>query len=113
MSTKKVPIHVSENALNRIKSLISTQNPMPGGVRIGVNRKGCSGLSYTLSFVKDPEFMDEQFTIEGVTFCVDPKSMFYVLGMAMDFIDNKMESGFEFTNPNEKGRCGCGKSFHV
>lgn len=113
MSARKVPIQVSEAALERIQSLMRSQDPKPGGVRIGVTRKGCSGLSYNLSFVSAPEFMDERFIIEDVVFCVDPKSMFYVLGMTMDFMDTKMESGFEFTNPNEKGRCGCGKSFHV
>lgn len=113
MSSPKIPIQVSKGAIARIHTLMESQNPKPGGVRIGVNRKGCSGLSYTLSFVSAPEFMDEQFIIEDIVFCVDPKSLFYVLGMTMDFVDTKMESGFEFTNPNEKGRCGCGKSFHV
>ena len=56
---------------------------------------------------------DNYASYTSVDDTVDPKSLFYVLGMTMDFVDTKMESGFEFTNPNEKGRCGCGKSFHV
>ena len=44
---------------------------------------------------------------------VDPKAVMYLLGSEMDYQEGKMESGFSFKNPNEKGRCGCGESFHV
>ena len=50
---------------------------------------------------------------KGVTVIIDPKAVMYLLGTEMDFVEEKMKSGFVFVNPNEKGRCGCGESFHV
>ena len=44
---------------------------------------------------------------------IDPKAIMYIIGTNMDFVEEKMKSGFVFVNPNEKGRCGCGESFNV
>ena len=44
---------------------------------------------------------------------IDPKAIMFLLGTEMDYVEEKLKSGFTFTNPNEKGRCGCGESFHV
>ena len=44
---------------------------------------------------------------------VDQKALMFVVGMEMDYIDNEIKSEFVFNNPNSKGTCGCGESFHV
>jgi len=82
-------------------------------LRIGVKTKGCSGLSYDLSWVEAPELTDEKVTDKGVTVLVDRKASLFLIGTVMDYEVKSMSSGFTFTNPNEKGRCGCGESFHV
>lgn len=82
-------------------------------LRIGVKTKGCSGLSYDLSWVEAPEPTDERVTDKGVTVLVDRKASLFLIGTVMDYEVKSMSSGFSFTNPNEKGRCGCGESFHV
>ena len=50
---------------------------------------------------------------EGVTVLFEPKAVLFILGTEMDYVEEKLETGFVFRNPNEKGRCGCGESFHV
>ena len=82
-------------------------------LRIGVKTKGCSGLSYDLSWVEAPEPTDEKVTDKDVTVLVDRKASLFLIGTIMDYEVKSMSAGFTFTNPNEKGRCGCGESFHV
>lgn len=82
-------------------------------LRIGVKTKGCSGLSYDLTWVERAEKGDETITDRGVTVLVDSKASLFLIGTVMDYEQKAMSAGFTFTNPNEKGRCGCGESFHV
>jgi iron-sulfur cluster assembly protein len=82
-------------------------------LRVGVKTKGCSGLSYDLSWVDAPGPGDETITDNGVTILVDRKASLFLIGTVMDYEWKAMSAGFTFTNPNEKGRCGCGESFHV
>ena len=56
---------------------------------------------------------DEVIEQDGVTVLVDPKATMFLFGTTMDYVEDKLQSGFTFINPNEKGRCGCGASFHV
>jgi len=82
-------------------------------LRIGVSTKGCSGLSYEMSWVEAAGPGDEVVTDKGVTLLVDRKASLFLIGTMMDYEVKELTSGFTFTNPNEKGRCGCGESFHV
>ena len=82
-------------------------------LRIAVKTKGCSGLSYDLTWVDGPQKGDETVADKGVTVLVDSKASLFLIGTVMDYEQKAMSAGFTFTNPNEKGRCGCGESFHV
>jgi iron-sulfur cluster assembly protein len=82
-------------------------------LRIGVNTKGCSGMSYDLSWVEAAGPGDETVADKGVTVLVDRKATLFLIGTTMDYEVKGLSSGFTFTNPNEKGRCGCGESFHI
>src|SRR5712672_2973734 len=95
---------VTPAAAERVKALIESRGKPTAGIRIGVRSKGCSGLSYTLEFADAAQPMDEVVDTNGVKFLIGPE---------MDYAEEKLKSGFVFTNPNEKGRCGCGESFHV
>ena len=85
------------------------------GIRIGVRTTGCSGLAYTL------EYVDEYTAEVGVTnfghqefvLLVDAKSLAYLDGLTMDWVRNGLNEGFDFINPNERDRCGCGESFRI
>ncbi len=82
-------------------------------LRIGVGTKGCSGLSYQMDWVDAPGPGDEVVTDKGVTVLVDRKASLFLIGTVMDYEVKALSAGFTFVNPNEKGRCGCGESFHV
>ena len=82
-------------------------------LRIGVRTKGCSGLSYDMSWTDAPGPGDEAVSDKGVTVLVDRKASLFLIGTVMDYETKGLSAGFTFTNPNEKGRCGCGESFHV
>lgn len=82
-------------------------------LRIGVKTKGCSGMAYDLTFVEAQGPGDERVTDKGITILVDRKASLYLIGTIMDYETKAMSAGFVFVNPNEKGRCGCGESFHV
>ena len=104
---------VSAAAAERAKSLIEGRGKPTAGLRIGVRTKGCSGLSYTLEFADKQEPMDEVVETAGIKLLIDPKASLFLIGTEMDYEEEKLKSGFVFKNPNEKGRCGCGESFHV
>jgi iron-sulfur cluster assembly protein len=82
-------------------------------LRIAVKTKGCSGMSYDLSWVDAAGPGDEVVADKGLTVLVDRKATLFLIGTVMDYEVKQMSAGFTFTNPNEKGRCGCGESFHV
>ena len=83
------------------------------GVRVAVKTSGCSGLAYVLEFVDGADTADQVFESHGVKIYVDPKSLVYLDGTEMDFVKEGLNEGFKFTNPNQKGECGCGESFTI
>ena len=82
-------------------------------LRIDVSTKGCSGMSYRMEWVAEPGPGDEVVTDHGLTVLVDRKASLFLIGTTMDYQVQDLSAGFTFVNPNEKGRCGCGESFHV
>src|SRR5882672_3971575 len=104
---------VSPAAAERVKALIEGRGKPTAGIRIGVRSKGCSGMSYTLEFADSQQPMDEVVDTQGIKLLIDPKASLFLIGTEMDYEEEKLKSGFVFKNPNEKGRCGCGESFHV
>jgi len=82
-------------------------------LRIAVSTKGCSGMSYEMNWVEAATPQDEVVTSRGLTVLVDRKASLFLIGTTMDYKVDKLTAGFTFENPNEKGRCGCGESFHV
>jgi iron-sulfur cluster assembly protein len=106
-------ITVTTSALENLRKLISARENKPQGIRVGITTKGCSGMSYSLEYVDELVEGDEIFDFEDVKIFVDPKASLFLIGTQMDYVKGELESGFKFINPNEKGRCGCGESFHV
>ncbi len=109
----KAPITLTDAAFERVKTLLAERGKPSFGIRISIRTKGCSGLSYSLEYADDKDPLDEMMEIKGVTILIDPKAILFILGTEMDYVEEKMQSGFVFQNPNAKGHCGCGKSFHV
>jgi iron-sulfur cluster assembly protein len=105
-------MQLSDAAAERLRALYA-KGEAGRQLRISVKTKGCSGMSYDLSWVDSPGPGDEVVTDKGVTVLVDRKATLFLIGTVMDYQVKAMSAGFTFTNPNEKGRCGCGESFHV
>lgn len=107
-------ITVTDTAAKQIKKLLAKRGKGVG-IRLGVKTTGCSGLAYTL------EYVDEYVCEIGVTnyaqkdfvVLVDIKSEVYLTGLIVDWVRNGLNEGFEFQNPNERDKCGCGESFRV
>ena len=102
--TETAARHVAAQLANRGRGL---------GIRVGVKTTGCSGMAYVLEFVDHVEVGDQVFEDQGIKIIVDPKSLVYIDGTRMDFVKQGVNEGFEFTNPNARGECGCGESFNV
>mmetsp|Transcript_10681 Transcript_10681/g.27184 ORF Transcript_10681/g.27184 Transcript_10681/m.27184 type:complete len:155 (+) Transcript_10681:48-512(+) len=108
------PLTVTPTAAERLRGLLDSK-PDARGVVVGVRRRGCNGLSYTLNYAEEapPKGHEKVKLNNGVAVYVDPPALFHVVGTVMDYEETQLSSGFIFTNPNEKGRCGCGESFNT
>ncbi|MBF0620298.1 MAG: iron-sulfur cluster assembly accessory protein [Magnetococcales bacterium] len=107
------PISLSEKAAVRVQAMLDNRGTPDAMLRIGVKTSGCSGMSYKLEYADAVEESDKVFKSHDVSVVVDPKSLLYLAGLQVDYIDDPFKSGFKFTNPNEKDSCGCGESFKV
>jgi iron-sulfur cluster assembly protein len=106
-------ITLTDAAASRVKELIARSEEPVLGLRVGVSTKGCSGMSYVVEYAKEQRRLEDVVEDKGVKIFIEPTAVMFLLGSQMDYVEDKFQSGFVFTNPNEKGRCGCGESFHV
>ncbi|GAB4392455.1 MAG: iron-sulfur cluster assembly accessory protein [Kiloniellaceae bacterium] len=106
-------ISLTDAAADRVKQLIAKSEEPVLGLRVGVSTKGCSGMSYVVEYAKEQRKLEDVVEDKGVKIFIDPTAVMFLLGSEMDYVEDKFHSGFVFNNPNEKGRCGCGESFHV
>lgn len=111
--SKKQVMQLTDNAALQVKALLAERGKPSMGIRVGVKSGGCSGLKYFVEYADEKNPFDEIIQDKGVTVLIDPKALMYLLGTQMDFVSEQFKSGFTFTNPNEKGKCGCGSSFNV
>ena len=107
-----VPILFTERAADKVKTLLAEEGRMDLSLRILVSGGGCSGFQYGFAF-DDPREDDLLCRGEGVEVRIDPVSARYVQGSVVDYVDGLAGSGFSVRNPNARGACGCGQSFHV
>ena len=107
-------ILLTEKACEKIKTLLKKRGKGVG-IQLGVRTTGCSGLAYTLEYVDTYEYDNTYINYAQKDFVVlvDLKSDVYLNGLTMDWIRNGLNEGFDFKNPNERDRCGCGESFRV
>ena len=107
---------ITDDAFKEIHELLAARKEPCEGIKVSVRTRGCSGLSYTIEYaIKDKNIskFDDVVMREGVQVFIDPKVSMFLIGSKMVFKEDELSSGFDFVNPNEKGRCGCGESFNV
>jgi iron-sulfur cluster assembly protein len=124
--TNQKGIQITDKALKRIRIAMAKEgvSPEQGGLRVGIQGGGCSGLSYNIRFDTQPRERDRVYAFgrgiptagdptDGapIRIFVDPKSFLYLHGMVLDFEETLMRQGFNFINPNSTKSCGCGSSF--
>jgi len=105
-------ITLTDQASKKIQQQLSKRGKGVG-LRVAVKTTGCSGLAYVLEYVDEPNPEDQCVDCNGCKVFVDPKSYAYLTGLEIDYVRNGLNEGFEFNNPNERDRCGCGESFRV
>lgn len=103
-------IGFSNAAVTRGKELLEAK-PEVEWIRLGIRGGGCSGLSYFMDFVPEPEDKDKRFEFDGLPVCVDRKSYLYLNGTEVDFEQTLVRQGFIFNNPAATKTCSCGESF--
>lgn len=105
-------ITLTDRAKNQFLHLMQSEEQH--AIKINIETKGCSGKAYTMTYAKSKDPLDEEIALDDQhAIYIDPKAMLFIVGTEIDYETKKLQSGFVFNNPNERGRCGCGKSFHV
>ena len=114
MNNQKKPLlTLTDAAANRVKDLMSRADSEVIGLRIGIKTAGCSGMKYNVEYAKEIKLFEEKIISKDITIFIDPAAIMFLIGSEMDYKEQKFSSGFEFKNPNEIARCGCGESFSV
>jgi iron-sulfur cluster assembly protein len=110
------PIQITEKAAGHINELLAKAPQGTKGVRLTVRTTGCSGNSYKMEYVAEKEDMaaDEKFEDHGAAVYIPKTYSWMLFGMTVDYVTDELgNQRFDFINPNETGRCGCGESFKV
>jgi iron-sulfur cluster assembly protein len=111
--TRPAALTLTPAAEARVADLMAKAPEGSIGVKLSTPRRGCSGLAYSVDYVRDADPFDERIETPGGAFFVDAGSILYLIGSVMDWKEDDFAAGFVFDNPNAKGSCGCGESFTV
>ena len=104
-------LQLTEDAITKVKEIMTQQEPKPSGLRVGVVGGGCSGFQYGFTFDEKTEEGDSSIENQGVTLVVDPMSVQYLMGAEIDYKEDLQGAQFVIRNPNASTTCGCGSSF--
>ncbi len=113
MVTKLQVIQISDAAQNRIGEIMHIAPKGTVGLRVSVSQGGCSGYKYDIDFADSIKPLEEVVDCKQGKVIIAPDAMLFLIGSTMEYNESTFSSGFDFINPNEKGRCGCGESFLV
>lgn len=105
-------ITLTDRAAEHVKGFLQKQEKGLG-LRVAVKPTGCSGHQYVIESAENINDQDLSFEIKGVKVIIDEQSMKYLAGTELDFVQEGLNSGFRFNNPNVTDTCGCGESFTI
>jgi iron-sulfur cluster assembly accessory protein len=106
-----INVQITESARKELKKAMDESNFQL--VRVSVEAGGCSGFLYGLGFVESSDVTDQDLVekFDDIDVVIDKKSLLFLDGTTIDWIEDLNQRGFKFNNPNAKKTCGCGKSF--
>jgi iron-sulfur cluster assembly protein len=106
-------LSLTEAAAARARKLIEAAGRPVAGLRVGVSKGGCAGMTYTMDLAEDVQPADQVIEDQGVKILIEPKDLMFLLGTRLDFETTTLQSSFTFQNPNQTGSCGCGESVSI
>lgn len=112
-SSQNSVLSLTEAAAARARSLIEAAGRPVAGLRVGVKKGGCAGMSYTMDLADAIQPADEVIEDQGVKILIAPQDLMFLLGTKLDFETTTLQASFTFQNPNQTGSCGCGESVSI
>ncbi|HZM07326.1 MAG TPA: iron-sulfur cluster assembly accessory protein [Methylocella sp.] len=106
-------LSLTEAAAARARNLIEAAGRPVAGLRVGVKKGGCAGMSYTMDLADEVQVADQVIEDQGVKILIAPQDLMFLLGTKLDFESTTLQSSFTFQNPNQTGSCGCGESVSI
>jgi iron-sulfur cluster assembly protein len=104
---------LTPKAIERIRYLVNQSSSQDNILRVGIEKGGCAGLTYSMDYISEIKEGDEIVDQDDIRIVIDPKAILYLIGTEMDYAEDKFSSGFKFNNPNEVSACGCGESVEI
>jgi iron-sulfur cluster assembly protein len=101
---------LTDAAADRVRDIVAKAEKPVAGIRVGVTKGGCAGMSYKVEYADDIKPGDEVIEDKGVRVLIDPAAILFLLGTEMDYKIDKLSAQFVFNNPNQTSACGCGES---
>ncbi len=111
--TGEPAVRLTPKAVEAVKRTLRQQKLESHRLRVGLRPGGCAGFQYDLDIVPEPKPGDQVFEQDGLGIAVEGKSVQYLAGTEIDYVDNGLQAGFAFANPNARSSCGCGESFQA
>ncbi len=103
-------VKLTDAAVARLRAIVAGSSTPIAGLRLGLDKGGCAGMTYKIEMVSEPDGRDDVVEQDGVKIFIAPEATLYLLGTTVDFKTDKMQSAFTFENPNQISACGCGES---
>ena len=104
---------LTEAAAARVREIMAKADGSITGIRVGVTKGGCAGMSYKVDYATEVKPGDEVIEDKGVRVLIDPTAVLFLLGTEMDYKVDKLSAQFVFNNPNQTSACGCGESVAI
>ncbi|CAA7623491.1 putative chaperone involved in Fe-S cluster assembly and activation; hesB-like [Candidatus Terasakiella magnetica] len=104
-------VSVTENAAERVQTLIQLEGKPNLMLRLGVSGGGCSGFSYGISLDDKINDDDRVFEDFGIRLVIDQTALDMLDGSVVDYVEDLAGASFQVKNPNASSTCGCGSSF--
>jgi iron-sulfur cluster assembly accessory protein len=106
-------LSLTDNAVEKVKSLMAKENKVGHGLRVAVQGGGCSGFQYGLTYEREQKENDQVLEFSGLKVYVDAMSLLHLDDVTIDYVDGLSGAGFKINNPKATGSCGCGASFSM